>query len=221
MRRIGIFGGSFDPVHYGHLLLAENAREQARLDRVFFVPAGLPPHKQGHPMASAEHRVAMLQLAIAGHEAFEVSRCEVDRSGVSYTVQTLRYFHTQYPEAELFLILGGDMLRDLPHWRAPAEVLGLAMPLAASRPGWEDWDWTPFRQIATAEQIEQIRSYRIRMPLVDLNSTEIRRRVAAGQTVRYQTPRSVEQYILTHGLYRLPPLSENADGVPISPKQEG
>ncbi|HOM15758.1 MAG TPA: nicotinate-nucleotide adenylyltransferase [Thermoguttaceae bacterium] len=202
MSRLGIFGGSFDPVHYGHLLLAENAREQYRLDRVIFVPAGQPPHKQVPPLASAEDRAAMLQLAIAGHEAFEISRYELDQTGVCYTVQTLRYFRTQYPEAELFLILGGDMLKDLPHWREADEVIRLARPLAARRPGWEDWDWTPFQAIASPEQIEQIRSGLIQMPLAALSSTEIRRRVAAGRSIRYQTPRAVEQYILTHGLYR-------------------
>jgi nicotinate-nucleotide adenylyltransferase len=202
MRRIGIFGGSFDPVHYGHLLLAENAREQCRLDRVIFVPAGLPPHKQDQPRASAEDRIAMLQLAIAGHEAFEISRSEVDRPGVSYTVDTLRYFRSAWPEAEFFLILGGDMLRDLPTWREAAEVLRLATPAVASRPGWQEWNEEQLNTIASPAQIEQIRSLVIQMPMVDFRSSEIRRRVAAGQTIRYQTPRAVEQYILTHGLYR-------------------
>ncbi len=202
MERIGIFGGSFDPVHYGHLLLAENAREQCRLDRVIFVPAGVPPHKQDQPRASAEHRIAMLGLAIAGHEAFEISRCEVDRPGISYTIDTLRLFRSQEPEAELFLILGGDMLRDLPTWREAAEVLRLAQLVVASRPGWEDWDWEQLNIIASPAQIAQIRARLIQMPRVDFSSSEIRRRLAAGQSIRYQTPRAVEQYILTHHLYR-------------------
>jgi len=204
MVRLGIFGGSFDPVHYGHLLLAENAREQCRLDRVIFVPAGLPPHKQDQPRASAEDRIAMLQLAIAGHEAFEISRCEVDRPGISYTVDTLRYFRSACPEAELFLILGGDMLRDLPTWHEAAEVLRLATPVVACRPGWQDWQWEQLNTIASPAQIDQIRTLVLQMPLVDFSSSEIRRRVAAGQTIRYHTPRAVEQYILTHGLYRSP-----------------
>ncbi|MCS7304648.1 MAG: nicotinate-nucleotide adenylyltransferase [Thermoguttaceae bacterium] len=202
MARLGIFGGSFDPVHYGHLLLAENAREQCRLDRVIFVPAGLPPHKQNQPRASAEDRIAMLQLAIAGHEAFEISRCEVDRQGISYTIDTVRYFRSQEPDAELFLILGGDMLRDLPTWREAKELLRLAQPVVAYRPGWDQAIWEHLNTIASPAQIAHIRTCLIRMPLVDFSSSEIRRRVAAGQTIRYQTPPAVEQYILTHGLYQ-------------------
>lgn len=202
MSRLGILGGSFDPVHYGHLLLAENAREQCGLNRVVFVPAAVPPHKQDHPMAPASDRIGMLELAVAGNEALEVSRYEVDRGGISYTIETLRHFHAEYPEADLFLVLGTDMLSDLPTWREATEVLRLATPIVACRPGFGELDWEPLRAIASDRRIAQIRSYVIQMPLVGLSSTEIRCRVARGRSIRYQTPRAVEQYILTHGLYR-------------------
>src|SRR3972149_908469 len=114
--RLGVFGGSFDPVHYGHLLLAECCREQCRLDRVWFVPAGIPPHKRDEELSPGTMRAEMLKLAVAGNEHFAVSRFEIDGDEVSYTVDTLRPFHDQEPEAELFLLVGADLLDDLPGW---------------------------------------------------------------------------------------------------------
>src|SRR5262245_62009417 len=122
LKRLGIFGGSFDPVHNGHLLLAECCREQCRLDEVWFLPAAAPPHKLGHVLAPAKARIEMLELAISGHEAFRVSPLEIERGGVSYTVETLRAIALQEPQAALFLLMGADSLRDLPTWREPEEI---------------------------------------------------------------------------------------------------
>src|SRR5690349_4586501 len=134
--RIGVFGGSFDPVHRGHVLLAECCRAQAALDRVAFVPAARQPHKPHSPRASDGDRLAMLELAIAGHPEFAASPVELERGGVSYTVDTLRAITAQEPGAKLYLLLGADSLADLPTWREPAAICALATPLAVSRPGW-------------------------------------------------------------------------------------
>lgn len=200
--RLGLFGGSFDPVHLGHLLLAEYCREQARLDQVVFLPAAVPPHKQDRELSPAERRVEMLQLAIAGHPHFIVSRYEVDRGGVSYTVDTLRHYRQQDPEGELFLLVGADMLHDLHHWREVAEICQLAIPVAVRRPGGDELDYSTLAGLVTSERLDLFRQYQVEMPQIGLSSTEIRRRVAAGRSIRYQTPRAVEMYIATQGLYK-------------------
>ncbi|MCC6123586.1 MAG: nicotinate (nicotinamide) nucleotide adenylyltransferase [Pirellulales bacterium] len=199
--RLGIFGGTFDPVHYGHLLLAECCREQCRLDAVWFLPAAVPPHKQDWGLSPAENRVEMLQLAIAGHPTFAVSRYELDRGGVNYTFETLEHFHRDDPSRELFFLLGADMLLDLPNWRRPERILELALPLAARRPGAGELDFAELAPFATPERIAQIRAHQVEMPQVDISGSEIRRRAAAGLSIRYRTPRAVEQYIETQGLY--------------------
>jgi len=200
--RLGLFGGSFDPVHYGHLLLAECCREQCRLEQVWFLPAAVPPHKQGRELTPAKARIEMLELAIAGHEAFAVNRYEVDRGGVSYTVETLRHFRAQDPDRELFFLLGVDMLHDLPHWREADQICQLATPVVVRRPPVGEPDFGCLAGLASPDQIDRIRGHQVQMPQIDLSSTEIRRRVAEGLSIRYQTPRAVEKYIETHGLYR-------------------
>ncbi len=199
--RLGLFGGSFDPVHYGHLLLAECCRQECRLDEVHILPAALPPHKQERDLTAAEHRVAMLQLAIAGHAAFSVSRFEIDRGGVSYTVDSLRHYHSEHPAGEFFLLLGADMLLDLPHWHEAPQVCQLAIPVVAGRPGFDIPDFSCLGQIASLEQIEVFKQHQVDMPPVGISSSEIRRRVAGGLSIRYWTPRAVEKYIEEHGLY--------------------
>ncbi len=191
-RRIGIFGGTFDPVHQAHLVLAEQAREQARLDRVLFVPAARPPHKQDRPLTSFEHRAEMLRLAIAGYPVFQVSDLEKDRPGPSYTADTLQQLHDQEPADELFLLLGSDCLPDLPHWRQPAQIAELATLLVMARPGWSQ----------APDPAPPFRFQRIATPLLDTSSGDLRRRVREGRSIRYLTPRAVECYIETHKLYR-------------------
>jgi nicotinate-nucleotide adenylyltransferase len=200
--RLGLLGGSFDPVHYGHLLLAECCREQCRLDEVRLLPAAVPPHKQDRQLTPAEARIEMLELAVAGHPAFAVSRYETDCGGVSYTVDTLAHFRELEPNAELFFLLGADMLQDLPNWRQAARVCELATPVVVGRPGSGPVDFECLGKVATADQIDRIRRHQVQMPEIGLSSTEIRRRVAAGKSIRYQTPRAVEKYIETHGLYQ-------------------
>ena len=200
--RLGVFGGSFDPAHYGHLLLAECCREQCRLDAVWFVPAAVPPHKRQRELTAAEHRIEMLELAIAGHPAFAVSRYETDRGGINYTVETLAHFHQEDPQRELFFLLGADTLEDLPTWHRPERVCELAIPVVVRRSGFDRPDFGCLVGIISPPRIEVMHRHQVDMPEIGISSTEIRRRVAAGLSIRYQTPRAVEKYIETHGLYR-------------------
>ena len=200
--RLGLLGGSFDPVHLGHLLLAESSREQCRLDRVLFLPAAVPPHKQGRKLTAGKARIEMLELAIAGHDHFAVGSYELKQGGVSYTVRTLRHFRSQDPDGELFFLLGADMLHDLPTWREAAMVCQLAIPVVVHRPGQPEPDFDCLGQIASAERIEAMRRHRVRMPQIGISSSELRHRAAAGESIRYQTPRAVQRYIETHRLYR-------------------
>ncbi len=200
--RLGLFGGTFNPVHVGHLLLAECCLEQCRLDQVWFMPTAVPPHKQGRAVAPSEARIEMLELAVGGHPSFAVSRFETDRGGVNYTVDTLAHFRDEDPEGELFFLMGADMLDDLPNWRNAARVCELAVPVAVHRPGSPALDFQRLAGIATPERIELFQNSQVEMPRIEISSTDIRRRVAAGQSIRYRTPRAVEKYIETHGLYR-------------------
>ncbi len=207
--RLGIFGGTFDPVHYGHLLVAESCREQLRLDEVWFLPAAVPPHKQRPELTPAAQRMEMLALAIGGHEAFGVSTYEVDRGGVNYTVDSLAHFYQEDPTRELFFLMGADSLRDLATWREPRRICELAVPAVVVRtlPDADDAetaDLIPLASLVSPERLEIIRRHEVRMPRVDLSSSDIRRRVAAGRSIRFQTPRAVEKYIEAHGLYKSP-----------------
>ena len=200
--RIGIFGGSFDPVHYGHLLLAEYCRAQCDLDEVWFVPAAVAPHKLDGETASNAHRVQMLELATASNPAFRVSQIELERGGVSYTVDTLKAIHDDQPEAELFLLIGGDSLNDLPTWREPKAICELAWPTAVGRVGSPPVDYQSLATVMKKDRLEQARQYAVAMPLVELSSSEIRRRTQSGESIRYQTPDAVSEYIQSERLYR-------------------
>jgi nicotinate-nucleotide adenylyltransferase len=200
--RLGIFGGSFDPVHLGHLFMAECCRESCALDRVLFVPAAISPHKQGSQPTDPNDRIEMLKLAIGGHEAFELSTIELDRGGVSYTVDTLAELLTQRPGAELFLLIGGDSLQQFRTWYLPDRICQLATLVAVGRAGSPKPDLTVLADITTPAQLAQMQRVQFEMPLVQFSSTEIRRRVAAGLSIRYRTPRAVEEYIRHRELYQ-------------------
>jgi nicotinate-nucleotide adenylyltransferase len=200
--RLGIFGGSFDPIHYGHLLLAETCREHCRLDQVWLLPAAVPPHKQRRELTDAKHRIEMLKLAIAGHEAMAVSTLEIDRGGVSYTVDTLTAIAEQVPGATLFFLMGADSLRDLPTWREPRRICELAVPAVVHRSGAPERDFQVLKDLVSAERLSEFRAAQVEMPIVEISSTDIRQRIAASRSIRFRTPRAVEKYIETHGLYR-------------------
>jgi nicotinate-nucleotide adenylyltransferase len=200
--RIGVFGGTFDPVHYGHLILAERCREQGKLDQVWFVPAPRPPQKLARTLTRFEQRVEMLALAIAGNPAFRVEEIEKDRTGPSYTVDTLAELHRLHPDEEFFLLVGSDTLNDLPTWREPQQVLRYAGLLVMVRPN---------HPAATPEQLRArlhlpetipLCMEVVETPLIDISSTYLRQRAAAGQSLRYFLPRAVECYIQEKRLYR-------------------
>lgn len=200
--RLGIFGGSFDPVHFGHLQLARSAAEQAELEEVWLVPTAIQPHKRHGPVASNEDRLAMLAAALADEPGLVVSDREIARGGVSYTVDTLRAIQEESPDAELFLLMGADTLHDLPLWHEPAEVLRLATPMVVQRPGEPPADFQKLSELADADRIQSIRQQQIKMPAMAVSSSEIRRRVSVGEPIVEFVPQEVASYIAQQGLYR-------------------
>jgi nicotinate-nucleotide adenylyltransferase len=208
--RIAVFGGSFDPVHYGHLLLAETCRETCRLDLVLLVPNAIPPHKPHRPLTPVRQRLQMLRLAVADCTRLEVSSLEADRGGVSYTVETLVAVRGQFPDATIYFLMGADALRDLPTWREPARICQLAHPLIVARHGAPEPDLTILHQLRGNSQASESEPAVLPMPRIDISSTELRDRVREGRSIRFRTPRSVEEYIHEHQLYR----SEELDRTP-------
>lgn len=199
--RLGLFGGSFDPVHRGHLALAASCLEQARLDRVWFVPAAHQPFKPTGPHASNADRVAMLELAAADNQAFEISQIEIDRGGVSYTIDTLLTIKSLLPEAQLFLLMGADSLIDFPQWRRPTEICEVAMPLVVNRAGESAANFDPLSEIISSERLAEILASQVEMPPMAISSSEIRRRVATGGEWEEMVPERVAEYIREHRLY--------------------
>jgi nicotinate-nucleotide adenylyltransferase len=188
---IGIFGGTFDPPHMGHLIAAQDACEALSLGRFIFVPAAEPPHKRGTGVSRSSVRLEMLEAAVADNPTFEISRLELERSGPSYTVDTLRALSAEFPGAALHLLIGVDQVREFSTWREWEEVLKLAQIVMLTRAGGEEaGPRAPFvRQIVNVTR-------------VDVSSTLIRARVAAGRSVRYLVPQAVEEIIVREGLYR-------------------
>lgn len=200
--RLGIYGGTFDPVHYGHLLLAECCREQCQLDEVWFLPAARPPHKTTQELATGEQRVAMLRRAVEGHAGLAVSTLELDRGGISYTVETLRELRRLRPDATLFFLLGADAVRDLPTWREPAEIARLATLVTVQRPDAPAIAWEQLANLLDPASWEAARRHAVLMPAMEISSSDLRRRVAQGLSIRFRLPPLVLDYIQQQQLYR-------------------
>jgi nicotinate-nucleotide adenylyltransferase len=200
--RIGVFGGTFDPVHLGHLILAEQCREQGRLDQVLFVPSARPPHKRNHAVTPFRQRAEMLQLATAGHPAFRIDELENERPGLSYTVDTLDALKMSHPGADWFLLVGSDTLAELHEWHDPAGIVRRAGLLAAARAGARVMSAEELRASLKLPEGEAVRLEVIVAPLIDIASRDLRRRAAAGRSLRYLVPRAVECYIEEKHLYR-------------------
>ena len=187
--KVGIFGGTFDPPHVGHLIAAQDALEVLSLDSVLFIPARVPPHKQHVPVTDPSLRLRMIRAATEGDTRFEVSDVELQRTGPSYTVETLRQLREKRPGDEFFLMLGVDQVREFRTWREPDEVLRLASLAMLARGGVEPAD------------VSDIVHQTVPVTRVDVSSTLVRERVAAGRTIRYLVPDGVEKIIAAEGLY--------------------
>jgi nicotinate-nucleotide adenylyltransferase len=196
--RLGIFGGSFDPVHNGHLELARCCQRQAALDEVWFTPTAIQPLKHAGPQATNRDRLEMLHLAIDIEPSWRVCTLEIERGGFSYTVDTLQQIHTELPGAKLFFLMGADAVRDVPHWKVPAEIFRLAMPLIVCRAGQPQPDVSALTQICPADRPPQL----IDMPAMPESSTEIRRRLTSGDSVDSVVPAPVANFIKEHSIYR-------------------
>ena len=198
--RLGILGGTFDPVHYGHLLLAEVCRTQLKLDQVRFVPAVTSPHKLHHQIVAGHLRADMLSLAVSGYPEFVVDRRELKRQGSSYTVDTLTEFSADFLGAELYFLVGADSLRNFLSWREPERITRLATLVACNRPGLPELKAEQVMEWVGAEMTERILT--LHMPGTDISGSEMRDHVRAGGSLRFRTPRAVEAFIIEHGLYR-------------------
>jgi nicotinate-nucleotide adenylyltransferase len=207
-RRIGILGGSFDPVHLGHLVAAEAARDRLELERVLFVPAWSPPHKTDRALLPAADRLRLLRLAIRDNPAFEVSDVEVRRGGTSYTLHTLLELRRRFgPRANLFFLIGADSLADLPTWYEARRLLRLARFVTYPRPG---VDLERFRaRLAALGKANAARLQRdvLDAPEIGVSATDVRRRIAEGRSIRYLVPEAVRRSIERRGLYRDRPIS--------------
>lgn len=197
-RQVGIFGGTFDPVHVGHLALAEAIGQALTLEQVIFFPAGSPPHKPGAPVSAAAHRYRMVELAIAGNNRFGISDLDLAGDAPSYTVDLLREIKARMPGTELVFIIGADSLRDFPTWHDPAGIARLCRLAVGARPGVDvDPDAVITRAPALAGRLDLVET-----PRLDISATEIRERAGAGQSIRYLVPDAVWRYIRDQDLYR-------------------
>jgi nicotinate-nucleotide adenylyltransferase len=191
--RIGVFGGTFNPPHLGHLIVAESAREALNLNTVLFIPSASPPHKSSRSLVDAECRIEMVKLAVSGNPSFQASDIEIQRGGRSYTVDTLRGLSALYPRAELYLLIGIDNLLELHTWKEPEEIFGLSEVVAVNRPGYDSAD-------IRKDYLRRVTF--LRYPNIDISSSEIRRKAKMGKSIKYLVPSAVESYILKHGAYR-------------------
>lgn len=201
--RLGLFGGTFDPIHLGHLILAEQCREACGLDRVWFVVAGSPPHKQGE-RTPAVQRLEMVRIAVAGHSNFEACDLETRRPGPHYSVETLELVHRERPEDPLFFLIGADSLVDLPTWRKPARIARLATIVVVNRPGISEVDAAGLPDFGP----DCHALLAVNVPPIGIASHDLRRRIAQGRSIRYLVPREVEAFIEAHRLY-LPPVGND------------
>ena len=188
MKRIGILGGTFNPIHIGHLAMAQRACDALKLDRVIFVPSNLPPHKNDKNVISGRDRLVMVRLAISGNKQFDVSDFEVNRLGKSYSINTAIYLREHFPGAKLFFIIGQDSLAMLSQWRLIQDLIKIVNFVVVNRPG-------------VKQARSPIKVQTIHMPNLDISSSYVRKQIAAGKTVRYLVPESVRLYIEKRRLY--------------------
>lgn len=201
-QRIGIMGGTFDPIHVGHLLVAEQAREQLALSEVRMIPAATSPLKLEQQSADAKHRLEMVQLATGGNPFFTVDDREIRRGGTSYTVDTLTELSQELPEAELVFIMGADSLTDLASWREPQKICQLAFVAVLARGGLPAPDISQLARYLPTNQREKAEQHLLHIPQMEISSSDLRQRIQDGRSIRYQVHPAVEAYIAAHGLYK-------------------
>lgn len=199
-QRLGLLGGTFDPIHYGHLMIAEIIGEELSLDRVLFLPAGIPPHKPGQPISSATHRLRMTELAVEDNPRFAVSTMDIETDRRSFTVDLLRRIARLEPGADLFFIMGADSLRDFPTWHDPVGIVRQARLAVANRPGFP----LDLEDIYALVPEARARTVVVSSPAIDVSATAIRARAASERSIRYLTPEPVRAYIMTHRIYSEP-----------------
>ncbi len=197
IKKLGIFGGTFNPPHLGHLILAETAANDLKLDRVFFVPAGRPPHKTHKPLADAEHRLIMVKLAIDHNPRFAAAGVDMDRPGPHYTTDMVRIFQEHYGGAEIYFLMGSDSLRDLLSWRDADQLIQMANLVVMQRPA----IYPDLAKLSRELPGLLERVFFLNAPEVDISSTAIVERLKTKQSVRYRVPTNVLTYLLKHGLY--------------------
>lgn len=200
--RIGVFGGTFNPVHLGHLILAQDALEAFDLSRILFVPCNLPPHKDAGHLISAAHRAAMLEKALEDNPDFEICDLEIRRGGTNYSIDTIRHLRKIYPRHELFFIIGSDSLLELHQWKEIDELLNLCQFAIFIRPGF-DLKKADSRNLKLAPALSQsLLKNVVAVHQVDISASDIRHRIAEGMSIRYLVPNAVEIYIAEHNLYK-------------------
>lgn len=200
---IGIMGGSFDPVHLGHLWMGEAAREQLPIEQVRWFPAANSPLKPNGPVGTNAQRWQMLRLALSGLSGHVIDPWELERNKVSYTVDTLEYLRVAFPDRGLYLIIGGDSLASFDRWKHPARILELCTLCVVARGGHPVLEYDLLKPFATQEKISQCRNQEIQMPLIEISSRKIRENVRSGRSIRFQVPHPVEAYIRREGLYQM------------------
>ena len=198
MERVGVLGGTFDPPHIGHLVIAQEALAQLGLTRVIFAPTHQPPHKPANGISPIEQRLEMVRLAIAAHREFSLSEVDVDRAGPTYTVDTMHLLHAQFPDAELYFIMGMDSLANILTWRSPDQLIQSCRLAVFNRPGFS------VDLAALEAQLPGLRDRTVLLPspALDIAASDLQRRVRAGQSIAHLVPETVASYIAAHGLYR-------------------
>ncbi|SHF47350.1 nicotinate-nucleotide adenylyltransferase [Desulforamulus putei DSM 12395] len=200
MKQICLMGGTFDPIHYGHLVVAEEVRQKFGLQKVLFIPAARPPHKMGKKISEAYHRVNMTRLATASNKYFEVSTLEIERQGISYTIDTVREIKRIYGIETVYFITGADAVLEIINWKEAEKLLFMCTFIAATRPGYNLNNIKETLKSLPGDILKRILP--LEVPALSISSSDIRQRVMEGRSIKYLLPESVEEYILKNGLYR-------------------
>lgn len=200
--RIALFGGSFNPIHNGHLIIARSVAEQLRVDRMLLIPSRRPPHKTASSLLDAEHRAAMIRLAIAGEASLDMSDYELTSEGTNYTIDSVAHFREEFGlDVSLYLVIGVDSLNELTSWYRVRALADACRIVTAKRPGWEEINWPQLAGVLSEEQMAILKCGVLDTPRIEISSTDIRRRIREGRSIRYLVPAAVREHIESNRLY--------------------